>query len=76
MKAYKITLLFLDFEDIGPQEAKSLIENARLPNRIDPGTVMDLQEADIGEWSDDHPLNKRATKAAAFRALFAKGNNP
>lgn len=76
MKAYKITLLFLDFEDIGPQEAKSLIENARLPSRIDPGTVMDLQEADIGEWSDDHPLNKRATMSEAFRALFAKGNNP
>ena len=76
MRAYKITLLFLDFEDIGPQEAKSLIENARLPNRIDPGTVMDLQEADIGEWSDDHPLNKRATMFEAFRSLFDKGNNP
>ena len=76
MKAYKITLLFLDFDEVGPQEAKSLIENARLPNRIDPGTVMDLQEADIGEWSDDHPLNKRATMAEAFRSLFDKGNNP
>ena len=70
MKAYKITLLFLDFEDIGPQEAKSLIENARLPNHIHPGRVMDLQEADIGEWSDDHPLNKRATMASAFAELF------
>jgi len=76
MKAYKITLLFLDFDEVGPQEAKALIENARLPNRIDPGTVMDLQEADIGEWSDDHPLNKRATMSEAFRSLFDKGNNP
>lgn len=75
MRAYKITLLFLDFEDVGPQEAKSLIENARLPNHISPGKVMDLQEADIGEWSDEHPLNKRATMSEAFHALFAK-NKP
>ena len=76
MRAYKITLLFIDFDEVGQQEAKYLIENARLPNHIHPGSVMAIEEADIGEWRDDHPLNKRATKAAAFRALFAKGNNP
>ena len=70
MKAYKITLLFLDFDEVGPQEAKALIENARLPNHIHPGMVMETQEADIGEWSDDHPLNKRATMASAFAELF------
>ena len=70
MRAYKITLLFLDFDEVGPQEAKSLIENARPPNRIDPGTVMDLQVADIDEWSDDHPLNSRATRARAFAEIF------
>ena len=76
MKAYTITLLFLDFDEVGPQEAKALIENARLPNHIHPGMVMETQEADIGEWSDDHPLNKRATMSEAFRSLFDKGNNP
>ena len=70
MKAYKITLLFLDFDEVGPQEAKALIENARLPNHIHPGMVMETQEADIGEWSDDHTLNKRATMASAFAELF------
>lgn len=70
MRAYKITLLFLDFDEVGPQEAKALIENARLPNHINPGKVMEMQEADISEWSDDHPLNKRATMASAFAALF------
>ena len=72
MRAYKITLLFLDFDEVGPQEAKSLIENARLPNRIDPGTVMAIEEADIGEWHDNHLLNKRTTMAAAFEELFRK----
>ena len=70
MKAYKITLLFIDFDEVGQQEAKYLIENARLPCRIDPGTVMSIEEADIGEWRDDHPLNKLATMATAFEELF------
>ena len=70
MKAYKITLLFLDFDEVGKDEAKYLIESARLPNHINPGTVMDLQVADIDEWSDDHPLNSRATRALAFAEIF------
>ena len=70
MKAYKITLLFFDFNNVGKEGAKELIESARLPNRVDPGTVMSIEEADIGAWHDDHPLNSRATKAAAFSALF------
>lgn len=70
MKAYKITLLFIDFDEVGPQEAKYLIENARLPNHIDSGTVMDIEEADIGEWHDNHPLNNRKTMAAAFEEIF------
>lgn len=70
MKAYKITLLFIDFDHVGKDDAKALIENARLPNRIDPGTVMSIEEADIGEWHDDHALNKLKTMHQAFVALF------
>jgi hypothetical protein len=70
MKAYKITLLFLDHDDVGPTEAKELIENARLPNHIQPGTVMQFEERDIGEWHDEHPLNRRDTMEAAYLELF------
>lgn len=70
MKAYKITLLFIDFDKVGPECAKGLIEGARLPNRIDPGTVMELEEVDIGEWEDDHPLNFEHSKAKEFNRLF------
>jgi hypothetical protein len=70
VKAYKITLLFIDFDNVGKEGAKELIESARLPNRVDPGTVMSIEEADIGAWHDDHPLNKFSTMAAAFSALF------
>ena len=70
MKAYKITLLFIDFDEVGKDEAKYLIESARLPNHIHPGTVMSIEEANIGAWHDDHPLNSQATKAQAFAEIF------
>lgn len=70
MKVYKMTLMFLDFDNVGPDGAKSLIENARLPNRIDPGSVMELEEREIGEWEDENPLNSGTTKHKAFKELF------
>ena len=70
MKAYKITLFFIDFDEVGPQEAKYLIENARLPAALTPVQSAGIEEADIGEWRDDHPLNKLATMATAFEKLF------
>ena len=70
MKAYKITLLFIDFDEVGKDEAKDLIESARLPNHIHPGTVMSIEEADIGAWHDDHPLNKFSTMAETFAEIF------
>jgi hypothetical protein len=72
MKVYKMTLMFIDFDNVGMQGAKQLIEDARLPNRIDPGTVMSIEERDIGEWADEHPLNNTKTQIAAFQLLFEK----
>ncbi len=70
MKAYKITLLFIDHDRVGPDEAVELIENARLPNHISAGTVMEIEERDIGEWSDEHPLNRTSTHDAEYARLF------
>ena len=70
VKVYKITLMFVDHDGVGPTGAKNLIENARLPNHIRAGRVMALEEADIGEWEDDHPLNSSVTQAAEFARLF------
>lgn len=63
MKAYEITLRIIDFYGLGPAEIKSVLENARY-------IVASLREADIGEWSDDHPLNKASTAEAEWRRLF------
>ena len=72
MKVYKMTLMFIDFDNLGAKGATDIIENARLPNHIIPGHVMALEERDIGEWDDDHPLNNYKTQIAAFQILFEK----
>ena len=72
MKVYKMTLMFIDHDDLGPDGARRLLEDARYPNHVIGPDVMTLEERDIGEWRDDHPLNYRSKQAAAFEDLFAK----
>lgn len=70
-----MVLMFVDHDEVGPEGAKQLIEEARLPNHISPGSVMSVDERDIGEWRDDHPLNHRGKQAAEFARLFAEGES-
>lgn len=72
MKAYKLTILVVDLEEIGEENVKSAIENARYPNRCIAPDVMEIESSEIGEWDDDHPLNKRNTNKAEFERLFKK----
>lgn len=57
MKAYKVELLIIDFDQCG-DEIEGIIENANYPNDCISPNVLSIKEADIGEWDDDHPLNK------------------
>lgn len=70
MKAYKIELLIIDHDDVGASEIQTIIENARYPNRCISPVVKKVQVADIGDWSDEHPLNRQETADAEYRALF------
>lgn len=54
MKAYKITGYILDFENNGAEELKTILHNVKHVSISN----LKLQEAEIGEWHDDHPLNK------------------
>lgn len=66
MKAYKVEVLVLDFEQYGKEQIELMLENVR-------GlfcSVHDIKEADIGEWTDDHPLNSSKTASAEFKRLF------
>lgn len=72
MKVYKLTCLFIDFDNVGEQEMIYLIENARLPNHVIPPDVIEVESVDIGEWQDANPLNSTTTKKEEFYRLFPK----
>jgi hypothetical protein len=57
MKAFKVEILIIDHDDVG-DELESLITNANYPNDCINPQIISIEEADIGEWHDDHPLNK------------------
>lgn len=69
MKSYKVTLLINDHDEVG-DEIKNIIEDQKYPNYCIAPYVMDIQSVDIGEWSDDHPLNKHSTMKEEFNKLF------
>lgn len=72
MKAYKVELLIIDFDNVG-DDLKMYLEEARYPNRCISPQVKKIEVRDIGEWDDDHPLNKRATADAEYNRLFNGG---
>lgn len=70
MKAYKIELLVLDFDQLGRDEIKSVLENGSYPNDCISPSAMHITEVDIGPWSDDSPLNSGKTRAAEYARIF------
>lgn len=70
MKAYKIEILIIDHDEVGEEEIKNVLETTKFPNWcIDP-EVKNIKSADIGEWTDDHPLNKAGTCERVYQDLF------
>ena len=57
MKAYMAQVLIIDHDEVGADGIKTVIENARYPNRCIMPRVVRTDEAEIGEWYDQHPLN-------------------
>jgi len=54
-KAYKMTVYVIDLNyDFGSKDAvKQAVKNCD----ADFTTITDIQEVEIGEWDDEHPLN-------------------
>jgi hypothetical protein len=71
LKAYKIELLVIDNEGIGIQEISGLIGDCKY---VYP-KIQRIVERDIGEWYDDHPLNKKDTCDAEYERLFRGDTN-
>jgi hypothetical protein len=70
MKVYKVEILIIDHDLLGSDSIKELIENTRYPNRCISPEVMSIEGRDIGEWSDDHPLNFVSQTEAEYKRLF------
>ena len=65
-KVYKMTLQVIDFEGTSEEDIISTIENSK----YFCVNVKDICSREIGEWNDDHPLNKKDTCDQAFKDLF------
>jgi len=70
MQAHKITLLVIDHDGIGTESIRIELENANYGNDCISPTVKATATVDIGEWTDDHPLNRAATAEAEYSRLF------
>lgn len=65
-KVYKMTVLVIDHEDMGEEETREAIENARYLF----ANVLDVQTAEV-DWHDDHPLNgSEAEQRGCVAGLF------
>jgi hypothetical protein len=76
MKAYKVELLILDFDELGLESVSDTIENVRYPNDCIAPSVMSIEGREIGEWSDDNPLNRRDLMQEEYQRLFGKHSTP
>lgn len=72
MKAYVLTVVVIDHDEIGQKEVVSALENARYPNRCISPNVKRVQTHNIGEWNDNHPLNKLDTDVLGWLATKVK----
>jgi hypothetical protein len=55
---------------VGEDGIREVIEHTKYPNYCIGPSVEAIESRDIGEWSDEHPLNSRLTAALEFRRLF------
>lgn len=69
MKAHKIELVIVDFEDYGPGD---FLIDVKQSSRNYLVKTISTKTADIGEWDDDHPLNDRSTPKEEILKYFGE----
>lgn len=69
MKVHRVTLLVVDFDDLGAIDVKDVLEETKYPNHCIGPIVMHVDTVEV-EWSDEHPLNDCDTTRAEFERLF------
>lgn len=68
--AYKIELLIIDHDGLGADAINDVLENTKYPNHCISPEVKDTHGIDVGEWTDEHPLNQNNTSHAEYERLF------
>lgn len=69
MKFYVVTLVVRDSDELGPEDIKSTLENQKYPNRCIHPYVSQITGYDVGEWHDDHPLNRAGVNKIKYLAM-------
>lgn len=70
MKAYKVELVIIDFDKLGPEGILDTLEETRYANDCIYPKVVNIESADIGEWTDEHPLNNSNSMLREYNRLF------
>ncbi len=70
MEVHRIVITVIDFDQLGADEVCDVLQNANYSNDcIDP-FIVECRTEDIGDWHDDHPLNKPDLCDAEIARLF------
>jgi hypothetical protein len=72
VKVYKVTLMVVDHDGIGPSDIKCELEHTRYSNHCMSPRVMEVESREV-QWTDNHLLNYQTTEAQEFWRLFDKG---
>jgi len=72
VKAIKLEVLVMDFDNLGPEGVRNALENTRFANDCISPSVMAVESREV-EWHDGHPLNHSGKALEAYRAMFAFG---
>lgn len=68
---YKIEIMVIDFDGLGSDEIKSVIENTHYPNMCISPAVKKMGITSV-DWSDDHPLNITKSADAYYKTMAFK----
>lgn len=71
-RVYRIELMVLDSDDLGPDAVRSEIEAVSYPNDCIAPLVARIEERAV-EWTDDHPLNRPGWQRAFAEMFRDKG---
>jgi len=66
MKAYILQVVVIDHDGLGFERIAEVISETRYPNHCISPEVVGVEERDIGEWGDSHPLNQGGTDTLAW----------